>query len=259
MRAWSAALGWIADTRCAPRNRSGASATSPAAKMPGTLVPCVVIHQHALGHMHRRLVEEADVSATPAATITRSQSRRSPVDRLTTSGASEPASLPRSMRCTPAEVSTRMPFSLDPALDHAARLRRHHAWHHAVAHLHHGELHAALGVSASMMMQPMKPAPSCSTRAPGLACAAIARVGEPSSRCTEGRSTPGWAAHRMRAGGDQAGGRSARSDRRRTAPCACRRRARHRAAAQLADAQALEVAGSLRSQVPDSSMLPSSR
>ena len=45
---------------------------------------------------------------------------------------------------------------------------------------------------ASMMMQPMKPAPSCTTRLPGLACWAMARA---SSRVqqvsTWGRSIPG--------------------------------------------------------------------
>jgi hypothetical protein len=57
------------------------------------------------------------------------------------------------------------------SLDHAAGGGAHHARHHAVAHLDHAEL-TPRAASASMMMQPMKPAPICSTRAPGLASAA---------------------------------------------------------------------------------------
>ena len=191
MRAWSAALGWIADTRCAPVNRSGASATSPAAKMPGTLVSMWSSTSTPLATCTGVSSRKPTLGATPAATITRSQSRRSPVDRLTTSGASEPASLPRSMRCTPAEVSTRMPFSstqrliMPPAFGVIMRGTMRSPISTTVSCTPHL-------ASASMMMQPMKPAPSCSTRAPGLAWAAIARASASVQQvCTEGRTTPG--------------------------------------------------------------------
>ena len=45
--------------------------------------------------------------------------------------------------------------------------------------------------SASMMMQPMKPAPSCSTRAPGLARSMMARASaRVQQACTPGESMP---------------------------------------------------------------------
>ncbi len=80
--------------------------------------------------------------------------------------------------------------------------------------------------SASMMMQPMKPAPICSTRAPGLRQRHdLARVGERPARVhalhVDARDRR---PDRRRAGRDAAGGRTRRRSRRRAAPCARARR-----------------------------------
>ena len=96
-----------------------------------------------------------------------------------------------SMRCTPAPVTTRIPFSstqrliMPPAFGVIIR----------------GTMRSPISTtvsstprlaSASMMMQPMKPAPSCSTRAPGAASLAMPRASSSVQQvCTCGRSTPG--------------------------------------------------------------------
>ena len=76
---------------------------------------------------------------TPVAEITRSTANCLPLDSRTVSGASAVDGL------DPRRRIDGHALLLDPALDHAARALAHHARHHAVAHFHDRELHAARG------------------------------------------------------------------------------------------------------------------
>ena len=121
-------------------------------------------------------------------TMTTSQGNDSPVDKATCNGASAP---PSSIRSTPAEVRTRIP------LDSTQRL----IMPPAAGVIMRGTMRSPISTtvsstpreaSACMMMQPMKPAPSCSTRLPGRVSAAIARASSSVQQvCVSGRSMPG--------------------------------------------------------------------
>ena len=122
---------------------------------------------------------------TPAAMMTRSASTCRPLDRRTHSGA------PRSMASSRVLVCTATPWA-----SHQSRIMPP-----AAGPIMRGTMRSPISTmvnatprccSASMMMQPMKPAPSCSTRAPGLARAMMARASASVQQwCTPAKSMPG--------------------------------------------------------------------
>ena len=124
---------------------------------------------------------------TPVALITRSASSTWPVDSRTFITA--PAS--RSMASTRAPVKTATPLASHQSLIMPP----------AAAPIMRGTMRSPISTtlsltpraaSASMMMQPMKPAPICSTRAPGLARAMMARASaRVQQACTPGPAMPG--------------------------------------------------------------------
>ena len=137
-----------------------------------------------LGDMDRRVVEKADVGATPAATMSRSQARVSPVDRVAASGGAGP--------WVDALHPGRgdHPPLLHPALNHAAGFGGHHARHQAVAHFHDGKLNPAWPGFHDDAAD--KAGPNCSSTAPRAARAAMARASSSVQQvCTWGRSMPG--------------------------------------------------------------------
>jgi hypothetical protein len=123
-----------------------------------------------------------------------------PSDSLTRSGA------PGSMASTrvPVKHFTCRPLASHQSLDHAAGGGAHHARHHAVAHLHHGELHAARGQrlhddaadEAGTHLQHAR-ARLGQLRMMARASARVQQV------CTPARGCPESAASPARAGGDQ--------------------------------------------------------
>ena len=124
---------------------------------------------------------------TPVALMTRSASSVWPLDRRARKA--PPAG--RSMASTRAPVCTATPFFSHQSLIMPP----------AVGPIMRGTMRSPISTtlsltpraaSASMMMQPMKPAPICSTRAPGVACAMMARASASVQQArTPGPSMPG--------------------------------------------------------------------
>ncbi len=187
-RAWSAALGWMAETRWAPVKRSGASATSPAAKMPGTEVSMRSLTRTPFATWTGVASRKPTLGVTPAETMSRSAASLVPVVRWTVSGASP---VPGSIRSIPARVMTWMPLDSTQV-----RIMLPAFWV-----IMRGTMRSPISTTvratpraarASMMMQPMNPAPSCTTRLPGLAYWAMARASARVQQVrTSGRSIPG--------------------------------------------------------------------
>ena len=190
---------------------------------------------------------------TPVALITRSAASRWPFDRRTDIG------VPASIASTRVPVKTCTPFFSHHSLIMPP----------AVGPIMRGTMRSPISTtdnctpraaSDSMMMQPMKPAPICSTRAPLTASAMILRASSSVQQgCTPGRSMPGM------------GGRTgvepvaiSKVSKRSCSPlssvtvraAASRRVAR---ACTTLICKASKWLALLRSQVPDSPILPISR
>ena len=190
-----------------------------------------------------------------------------PVAEMTRSAGSDCPSVRLTARCPPdsrisatrAPVITRTPW------------RSHQAWMSSLARggIMRGTMRSPISTttsstpraaSASMMMQPMKPAPICSTRLPFFARAAIARASASVQHgCTPGRSIPGIGG---RLGCEPVATRSRSQasvspDSRRTARFPGSTAAARPALSSMP--RRSKCPGSLRSHVPGSSMFPINR
>ena len=155
--------------------------------MPGTLV-CM---RSSVSTPSRQVMPESSrkpmAGRTPVALMTRSASSTLPPDRCTFIASPSP----RSMRSTLWPVNT-----CTPCCSHQSRIMPP-----ATGPIMRGTMRSPISTtdsctprfcSASMMMQPMKPAPICSTRAPGRARSAMARASASVQQVsTPGRSNPG--------------------------------------------------------------------
>src|SRR3974377_1175624 len=188
-RACATGSGWIALTKYAPVEKSAASVQSPAAKTSAALVRMLKSTMiPPSGPIS--IPEEFKYSTagfTPVAQITTSNSRSEPLPRNTFS---RPLPSPRLIAVARVEVRISTPF--DP----------HHLSIMALAAgvIMRGTTRSPisttvsfpLAASASMMMHPMNPAPSCSTLAPGRSELAIDRASRRvQQERTCGRSMPG--------------------------------------------------------------------
>jgi hypothetical protein len=129
---------------------------------------------------------------TPVALMTRSASRRCPLDRRTLIGAPLPGDPASGLSI----ASTRVPvWTVTPLSSHQSLIIPP-----AVGPIMRGTMRSPISMtvsltlraaSPSMMMQPMKPAPICNTRAPGLARSMIARASfSVQHACTPGPLMP---------------------------------------------------------------------
>ena len=101
----------------------------------------VLVGQHAhAGSVTPQFSRKPMLGLTPVALMTRSALERTGRWTAARAAARAARSPRRACRC-----STLHALALAPVADHAAGRRAHHARHHAVAHLDHGELHAARG------------------------------------------------------------------------------------------------------------------